>query len=202
MMATVAGGATLELSLEDGVKVEEVFGYAWSRKGNRTVIRLGDVFAGQRRSILVKLRVPGKIGSKSLGDFTVLYDDMTEGGERGSAVASAKIQVTNDRPLVRKNRNQEVEARIGEIELATQMQEAARMVEEGRYDDAKGILDHAKQRAQAKGLSLGSAGADLRGGASEADELLQELEAAPSSPKLRKSLIKRSKGKAYRIQKK
>jgi Ca-activated chloride channel family protein len=201
MMATVAGGATLELSLEDGVTVEEVFGYAWNKKGKRTEIRLGDLFAGQRRSVLVKLRVPRTVGSKALGNFTLLYDDMTEGGERGSTNARANIQVTSDRKLIRENRNDEVEARIGEIELATQMQEAARMVEDGRYDDAKGILHSAKKQAYSKGASLGVLGAGLRGSAAQADELIKRLESAPSSPKQRKALIKRSKGKAYKLQK-
>ena len=201
MMSTVAGGATLELSLKDGVTIEEVFGYAWSQKGKRTEIRLGDLFAGQRRSVLVKLRVPRTVGSKALGDFTLLYDDMTQGGERGSLNTRANIEVTSDRKLVRDNRNDEVEARIGEIELATRMQEAARMVEEGRYDDARGILHSAKKKAFTTGTNLGGAGAGLRGSAAQADELLERLDAAPSSPKQRKALIKRSKGRALKLKK-
>lgn len=201
MMATVAGGATLELSLGDGVTVEEVFGYAWNRDGNRTVIRIGDVFAGQSRAILVKLRVPRTLGSKALGDFTVLYDDMTESGARSSANARANIQVTSDRQLIRRNRNDEVEARIGEIELATQMQEAARMVEQGRYKEARGVLHHAQKQAQTKGASLGSRGKGLVGSAGQVDGLLDQLEKAPSNAKMKKSLVKRSKGGAYKLQK-
>lgn len=202
MMATVAGGATLELSLDDGVTVEEVFGYAWNRDGNRTVIRLGDVFAGQRRAILVKLRLPRSLGSRTLGDFTVLYDDMTSGGDRGSASARATVQVTSDRELVRRNRNDEVDARIGEIELATQMQHAAKMVEEGRYDEARGVLRKAKVKAHNKGASLGRAGSGLVGSAGEVDSLIQELETAPASAKQKKTFMKRSKGRAYKLQKK
>lgn len=202
MMATVAGGATLELSLDDGVSVEEVFGYAWNRDGNRTVIRLGDVFAGQRRAVLVKLRVPRSLGSKPLGDFTVLYDDMTAGGARGSANARANIHVTTDRELVRRHRNDEVDARIGEIELATQMQHAAQMVEEGRFDEARGVLHKAKLKAHTKGESLGRAGSGLVGSAGAVDGLIKELESAPASAKQRKTFMKRSKGRAYKLQKK
>jgi len=202
MMATVASGATLELSLNDGVEVEEVYGYAWNRDGNRTVIRLGDVFAGQSRAILVKLRVPRKDGSKTLGDFTVLYDDMTAGGQRASANARVQIKVTSDRELIRRNRNDEVEARIGEIELATQMQHAAQMVKEGRFEEARGVLHDAKRKAQSKGASLGSAGAGLVGSAGQVDSLVKELKAAPNSAMGKKTFMKRSKGAAYKLRKK
>ncbi len=201
MMATVAAGATLELSLGDGVKVEEVYGYAWRRDGDRAVVRLGDVFAGQRRAILVKLRVPRSVGTRALGEFTVLYDDMVDGGERASASLAPVVEVTSDRKKVRQNRNDEVEARIAEIELATQMQEAAELVERGEYKRAKDTLSKAKRQAQTKGASLGSAGRGLVGGANQVDELLLELESAPARPAARKKFMKRSKKRAYGIRK-
>ncbi|MBD90088.1 MAG: hypothetical protein CL940_07110 [Deltaproteobacteria bacterium] len=202
MMATIASGATLELALGDGVKVEEVYGYAWNRDGGRTTIRLGDVFAGQRRAILLKLRVPRNLGEKSLGDFTLLYDDMTDGGERASANARASVEVTSDRKKVRENRNDEVEARIGEIELATQMQNAAQMVQEGRYEEARGILDTAKHKATKKALMLGTKGQGLGRSAGQVDGMIKELQAAPSSPTKKKAFMKRSKGRAYKLKKK
>jgi Ca-activated chloride channel family protein len=202
MMATVATNVTLELDLGRDVRVVEVYGYAWGRDGGRTVIRLGDVFANQRRAILVKLRLPRRLASIDVGEMVLVYDDLSQGGERQSASARIAVEVTDDRQAVRNHRNLEVEARIGEIELATQMQEAARMVEEGRYDDARRVLQRAKSEAKRKGASLGSYGAGLGRSADEADELMDRLEQAPTSPAARKALIKRSKGKAYKLKKK
>ena len=95
-----------------------------------------------------------------------------------------------------------MEARIGEIELATQMQNAAQMVQEGRYEEARGILDTAKHNATKKALMLGTKGQGLGRSAGQVDGMIKELQAAPSSPTRKKAFMKRSKGRAYKLKKK
>ena len=202
MMATIAGGASLELHLGDDITVEEVYGYAWKRTGGRTVIQLGDVFAGQRRAVLVKLRLPRRTSTFNVGEFALLYEDLADRSGRQSAAAELTVTVTGDRSKVRANRNLEVEARIGEIELATKMQEAARMVEEGRYERAREVLQDARGEAKLKARSLGASGDALGASADETEELMERLKRAPASATERKALIKRSKGKAYKLRKK
>ena len=202
MMATVAREVTLEIGLPAGVRMEEVFGYAWEPRDGQAVIRLGDVFSGQTRAVLCKLRVPANTGHLRLGNVTLNYLDPQTGVMMGAQRGDLNVSVTTSAGLVARNIDQEVAARIAEIELATSMQEAADLVQAGRYDDARTTLEHAQRAAQRKSTSLGSQGKGLRESARQADELLDALASPPASAAEQKGLVKRSKSKAYQIRKK
>jgi Ca-activated chloride channel family protein len=126
MMATVARQVAMELTLPAGVTVDEVFGYAWQQEGPTVIVRLGDLFAGQRRAVLLRLRVTDRSGTLALGTLSVRYEDLAADGARRSASERLSVTVTSDRQLVERSRDKDVEARIAEIELATSMQRPPR----------------------------------------------------------------------------
>lgn len=204
MMATVARQATLEVTLPAGVAVEEVYGYAWQAEGRTVVVRLGDVFAGQTRAILWKLRATdASVGTATLGTLKLHYRDATTSrNSRRSASASLAIKITTDRSAVTANLDKDVAARIAEIELATSMQKAALLVQEGRYEDARQTLQRATRKAKDNSRSLGSAGAGLSKSAEEAEALADDLAAPPASAREQKAYTKKAKAGAYKLRKK
>ncbi|MCB9730239.1 MAG: VWA domain-containing protein [Deltaproteobacteria bacterium] len=202
MMATVARQVALEITLPEGVAVDEVFGYAWQQEGPTVVVRLGDVFAGQRRAVLLRLRVAERRGTVALGSLGVRYQDLTADGARRGASEPLAVTVTTDSALVERSRDKEVEARIAEIELATSMQRAAALVQEGRFDDARRELSTATDKARAKRATLGSAGKGLADSADEAADLVEQLAAPPASAEEQKVMTKSYKAGAYKLQKK
>ncbi len=181
--------------------VQEVYGYAWQQEGPTVIVRLGDVFAGQMRNVLWKLSVPGKTGRVDMGELALRYQDLNA-GKRRSATSTLSVDVTRDRDIVSKHRDDEVAARIAEIELATSMQKAALLVEQGRYEDARQELQKATSKARATSRQLGAAGGGLSDSAEEAEALSDDLAAPPAAASERKAMVKKSKAGAYKLRKK
>ena len=201
MMATVARQATLEITLPDGVEVQEVYGYAWQAEGPTVIVRLGDVFAGQSRNVLWKLRVPAQVGDRALGELALRYQDLVADARRASK-ATPSVTVTGDGDLVAKSGDKEVAARVAEIELATSMNKAAELMQQGRYEDARKTLRQAADKAKQESRRLGDAGGGLDESAEEAEAMVDDLAAPPASASGQKLMIKRSKAGAYKIKKK
>lgn len=201
MMATVAQRSTLELTVPNGVKVEEVYGYAWQQEGPTVVVRLGDMYAGQKRAVLVKLRTPDETGLQPLGTLTLRYADSAADGRRRDISGKLSVEVTKDRSLVERGRDKVVAARIAEIQLATSMQKAAEMVQAGDHEGARRLLKQASSEAKKRGENLGAAGAALVQEADAAADLSDELEAAPASAAEKKDFVKRSKARSYKAKK-
>jgi Ca-activated chloride channel family protein len=202
MMATVARQVAMELTLPAGVSVDEVFGYTWQQEGPTVIVRLGDLYAGQRRSVLLRLRVTDRSGALSLGKLGIRYADLTADGARRNESRDLNVTMTRDSALVDRSRDKDVEARIAEIELATSMQKAAALVQEGRYDDARRELEVATDKAKQKRATLGAAGASLDESADAASGMAQQLAAPPASAEEQKVMTKSYKAGAYRVQKK
>ena len=141
-------------------------------------------------------------GAVEMGELTLRYSDASREGKRRSAKAPLAVEVTRDRAAIDAGVDAEVSARIAEIELATSMQRAALLVEQGKMEEAQQELKAAGRKARAQGASLGSAGAGLAGSAKDAEALADELEAAPAAPAARRDLVKRSKSGAYKLKKK
>jgi len=113
-----------------------------------------------------------------------------------------QITVTDDEKLVADNIDPAVSARIAEIQVATQMQDAADLIRLGRYEDAKKLLKATADMAKAKGATLGPQGADLAKAAERAEQLSEGAAAAEADPFAAPMLEKQSKADAYQLRKK
>jgi len=49
---TVAKDPVLNISLPSNIKLEEIYGYTYTRYGNVVKIKMGDIFSGQERNML------------------------------------------------------------------------------------------------------------------------------------------------------
>ncbi len=77
---TVASGLAVRIQPTPGVVVEDAAGYVLESHGGETVFRPGTLFAGQKRTVWVRYRVPTNgSGDVTLGAVRAEYSD---GGER------------------------------------------------------------------------------------------------------------------------
>ncbi len=196
MFSTVAQAAKIELSIDDGAELKQVFGYTFTRKGDVVEIPLAEIFGGQKRSILVEVAVPVvRAGRAPIGKVTLSYDDIaTEKTVKFSQ--DLAVTVTKNKDLVEKGRDKAVEERIEEVRVAAVVTRAADLLREGRSGEARKMLRQqmASTGAKAKGM----------GGSARLEKQVQELEAldadfgaAEEAPAAAPSLIKRAKERAY-----
>jgi len=201
MFSTVAQNTVMEIAIEDGADLKQVFGYTFTRQNGKVTIPLAEIFGGQKRSILLEVNVPLlKEGKVVIGDVTLNYDDVTAGLKPKTTKLALGVTVTKDSKLVEKNRNRTVEERLGEVLVAQAIEQAADHVKNGRFGEAQKVLRD--QRAVTSGQSAamgGSARLDSQVKALQAMELdFEQAEEAPASAPARAS-IKRAKAKAYKL---
>lgn len=198
MTSVVAKTAKLELALEPGVELLELYGYAYERDGDRVTVMLPDLFGGQDRKIMCKLRVPaGREGKVSAARITFAYVD-ADNGRKVAQTDEAELVVTSDATLVEKNADKDVLAKAEQVQAAATMDEAMKAYARGDVTRSKALLR--AQIAKTKDASVRLGNPALGNLAGEMDQQLEGTAAAPSSTAGR-SLVKQSKFRAYKLSK-
>jgi Ca-activated chloride channel family protein len=151
MQSTVATAAELRLSPAcTGVDIEEVYGYQFRRDGHDVIVPLTDLFGGESRKVLIKLRAPaGTIGQKGLARATLGFDDAAGGG-RKTAALNLGVEVSGDAQAVRESADKEVLAQVAQVEAARQMRLAAEAYDKGDREGAMRIIGDAKKHTAEK----------------------------------------------------
>jgi Ca-activated chloride channel homolog len=141
MQGTVATRAELRLTPAcSGVEIAEVYGYESRREGNDVIVPLSDLFGGEQRKVLARLRVPAQLaGQKSLARATLGYD-ATAGGGRKTASLDLGVEVSTDAQAVRASSDPEVMTKVEQVEAARTMKEAAAAYDRGDKAAALGAV--------------------------------------------------------------
>jgi Ca-activated chloride channel family protein len=207
MAATVARDVALVVNLTGGIKVEKVHGWVPREEGETFIVPLGDFFSGQLRSVLWKFKLPAglKEGSEVvLGPIELTCNAAGESGKLHRLTTEPiHLKVSGDKAAVLASRDQEVTARIAEIELATSMESASQLVADGKYDEAKVLLTRAVANAKDKGAALAPAAAsDLVKAAEAAEKMQQNVGQAATSGERAKAFTKGGKAEAQMLRKK
>jgi len=199
MTAVVAKGATLEIDLEPGVELLDLYGYAFNHEGNRVVVQLPDMFSGQDRKLIARLRIPaGREGKVAVGKVTLAYVDV-DSGRRETLTGEAEVVVTADRLLVEKGQDKEVLARAEQVKAAATMNEAMKAYANGDVARSQTILRQQIRHLRTTNADLKNKALDDLSGLMDR-QLEGTANAAPSSSAGR-ALIKRSKYRAYKLAK-
>ena len=128
-----------------GATVQKVLGY--DSEGGW--VRLTDFASGEERRVLVKLQVPAGRGLADLAEVELKFEDAQNGGER-CALARAQASFTADASLYSQPPTA-VAVDGAKAEMADIAQQAARMQEQGRREEARAqIAQMHKLAAEAK----------------------------------------------------
>jgi Ca-activated chloride channel family protein len=129
---------TVELHAE--VVIHEVLGYRYRRDGNRYVIHLGSLSAGEHRRVMCLLAPPrwGR-GSHRIGQVLVRYQLPGE-RRRLSASQELRLKWLEDRREVSRGLNRDVSERSAVYQANSARQKAAKMVDKGDVAGARAVL--------------------------------------------------------------
>ncbi len=197
MFATVAQGTSVVVRLDDGTDLVSVLGYTYTRRGSDVVIPLAEVFAGQRRSVLLELDVATvRAGSFPVATVELQYTDILGGGEPARTSTRLDVTVTRDLGVIEEGRNRRVEERVEELRAAQVMTRAADLVRDGKRTEAQQVVREEAVRLKARAAALGGSGR-VQTQAEAVEKLEYEFNDDAAAP----ATIKATKAKAYELSK-
>lgn len=192
----------LRTRFSKGDCVEEVFvyGYTGKREGTDINIDMGDFSAGEKRQILLRLKLhaPEKTGEQTLGVLYLTYTDQESSAVR-TLELPVRLEVIADE-AARKEREAQQAATIREVKDETLLLkseqahvEAINELEKGNVEQAKKILKSQEEAlAQAAPSNLAAANKRM-----QIQKDVENLSEARANPAMMKDMSKSSKASAY-----
>lgn len=183
---TVALGVRIIIRPMGGCRLESIPGHSWSMEDGAAVIGLGDLGAGQSRTLLAKISVPAEsLGELTAAEVSVRYRDALTGEAGEKEVLPVRLDVVGDPRLHWENVDTEVSGSRAVIESSALMNEAVKRVDEGDkagafliIRKALGFLESAPQSRAVKTEALRVRGysANLEGLEDMAPSELEEVQ--------------------------
>ncbi|HEX7523994.1 MAG TPA: hypothetical protein VF357_07315 [Candidatus Deferrimicrobium sp.] len=121
-----------------------VLGRDWRRDGDAYVIRLGDLSAGERRTVFAKLNVAGEwAGLREVGEVALRYRDPVTSKVVTASAKGVSLELVRDERVYREGFDRSVQEKRAVAEANLLVQEAARLADQGKKEEAKGMLGKA-----------------------------------------------------------
>jgi Ca-activated chloride channel family protein len=153
MQNLIATNARATFQLGKNVDVVDVAGFQWEKKGTKLTIQVPDIYSGENKRILVQLHAPADtLKVVPLGTGELAFTEVT--GEKAIPVNltfAPSIRVVEDQNLVAKNFSREVQTKVSQVAASRRMQEAYRLLEEGKREDAYNVAYDAEQKLRSLG---------------------------------------------------
>jgi len=203
ILATVAKDPTIYLTLAPGVQIKNIYGYTHTIKDGKVQIKLGDIFSGQERNILVKLNGPTQnLGKHQLLTASFEFTDIIKNKQPVSLIRELTYEVTQDKSKVAANENKVVAARGVSVDAASELYRATMYYEQGNRDDALNNIKRALGMIVQLNSSPQKSAATVKQEA-ELRDAIEEMSAVSSAPEsdAGKKLIKEYKAKSREQQK-
>lgn len=93
-LRTIRRDLALQINLPGGIELENLNDFEMSKGKGQVIIRLGDIFAGEEKQVVIKLRVPaGAVGQVLRPEVVLLYNDPMTGSSR-AVLPEQKVSLT------------------------------------------------------------------------------------------------------------
>lgn len=171
--AGVVGGLSsimaqqVQLTLDCKVHLKEVnTAFQVEKEGNqKAVVTIPDVFAGERRDILVELEVPATLegtradGSTPLLEATAQYLDLRR-GSTGLPVRTVPVEMSIrrvDEPQPELEPDSEVQDQRERVEVTRTLEQATSICNKGGFDEAQKLLEDQRSRVSRRTTPIAQA---------------------------------------------
>ncbi len=180
----VASDAEASVELPPGVELVRVVDRTFRRVGNKVIFPLGVITAGDKKSVLLQVRVPtDREGQLTVADVSVTFRDHTTGAD-GRCNGKLTVAVAPNAP---RDVDPIVDARVNRTATADTLKEAADLFKQGRSEDARRKL--AERRTSLLGLAATAAtkasparAADVKKDLDAQQAIVQQAESSFASP--------------------
>jgi Ca-activated chloride channel family protein len=168
LAATVATSTDVTIELAEGVELVRVLDRQHERLGTRSVtVPLGALSAGQTKTVLLEVQVPTtETGAQAVATVSIRYDDRVERARQHAAAALA-VEIT-PRGSALQSMDPWVAARIERSRTSAVLEDANRLIRQGRAADARDRLE-AQSRRLSDTAAKAKAAATERGDSRSSD---------------------------------
>ena len=141
---TAASEVEIILRLRRECRFGSILGRDWRRDGDAYIIRLGDLSAGERRTVFASLNVSGeRIGVREVGEVALRYRDPATSKGITTSSKGVSLELVRDERAYREGFDRSVQEKRAVAEANVLVQEAARLADQGKKEEAKGMLGKA-----------------------------------------------------------
>ncbi len=141
---TAATDVEIIIRLRKDCRFGSVLGREWRREGDANVVRLGDLSAGERRTLFAGLNVSGDTpGLREVGDVAVRYRDPVSGKSVTGAPQPVSLELVRDQARYREGFDRSVQEKKAVAQSGAMVQEAARLADQGKKEKAQELLGKA-----------------------------------------------------------
>lgn len=198
LKASVARDALVRVKPAPGTRIRTVHGFAHRLVQGEAVVPLSEFFAGQNKSLLIELDIPGSRQSLvNVASVTLDYLDLTRSvEERGQLNLS--MATTDDAERVTAGVDARVLVRREQILTAQAYDDAMGRYESGDRDGARRVIQQRRVAIEASNKALRSD--KLVKEAKAADALLDSMERHKPSSAGGKAAIKTNRARSYKLQ--
>lgn len=169
---TAAVDVEIVIRLRRDCRFGSVVGREWRRDGDAYVIRLGDLSAGERRTLFAGVNVSANTpGAREVGEVSVRYRDPASGKSVTGAPQAVSLDLVRDEALYREGFDRSVQEKKAVAESGAMTQEAARMADQGKKQEAREMLGKA-----AAGLAAAPQSAAVRAEIEKTNEYREKLD--------------------------
>jgi Ca-activated chloride channel family protein len=141
---TAATDVEIIIRLKGDCRFGSVVGREWRRDGDTYIIRLGDLSAGERRTLFASLNVSAsKPGLREVGEVTVRYRDPASGKPVTGASQAVSLELVRDEAHYREGFDRSVQEKKAVAQSGVMVQEAARLADRGKKEEAREMLGKA-----------------------------------------------------------
>ena len=138
---TVATEVEIIIRLKDDCRFDSVLGHSFNREGDLVVIRVGDLSAGERRTLMAKLQVTTEeMGERQVADVSLRYRDPVSGLLKTDRSMPVFLEIVQDPERHSQGYDIDVVERKTVMESNSIAEEAAGRVDAGDREGALGIL--------------------------------------------------------------
>ena len=144
--ASRTAGSEVEIiiRLKRDCRFGSVLGRDWRRDGDSYIIRLGDLSAGERRTVFAKVIVAGeRAGLREVGEVALRYRDPATSKGITTSSKGVSLELVRDERAYREGFDRSVQEKRAVAEANVLVQEAARLADQGKKEEAKGVLGKA-----------------------------------------------------------
>lgn len=152
---TVAVDARLEVAAAPGFDVVEAYGYRVDRQGDRTIVPIADLRAGETRKVVLRVRVTdAALGRRDLVDARLAWRPTGAHQERTLA-ARVAVALTEDPYAEQRTAIAAAEVQVQEATMAQAVEEATQAYERGDVAGAAAIVEQRYQAAAESAAAIG-----------------------------------------------